>query len=245
MKKIFTLALVLMAMGAVCDAQNYVMTVHQKDTSTREFDTENIESVTIDESEWVSLGMCEYTEDFLASFFSVVGYSNLVVTYDVEIQENSEQPGLYRLVNPYGTDYPYNGVFGMPFDPGNHYMEINATDPEGVYIDMQDSGFWSPAYGEMYVYSQAAYYMDEQGYTLQDAKNWALTGSLRDGVITFPTQMTLIYFPYYTDILYYANLNDAFKVVLPEARKDAKKEKAVAESEVTVIGQQSGLRMKK
>ncbi len=244
LKHLFLLSLAFFAAGGVCYGQNYVMTIHGYDGSAQQFDTNNVSRVTIDESQWVSLGIGEYTEDVVASFFIVEGYTNLVVTYPVEIQESSLQPGLYRLVNPYGTDYPYTGIVGMPYDAGNHYLVINASDADGVYIDMQDVGFWSADYGEMYVYSQAAYYMDEAGYTLQDAKNWALTGTLRDGVITFPAQMVLVYFPYYSDILYYGNLSEAFRVVLPAALSEAKKSKALGAG-VTMSGVESGLTKKR
>ncbi|MCD8312798.1 MAG: hypothetical protein LUC24_01390 [Bacteroidales bacterium] len=159
---------------------------------------------------WTSLGYCEYTEDFMTTFWSVEN-----VTYEVEIQENTDTPGLFRLVNPYGEAYPYNDP-GDWDDSQNWYIEINACDPDGVYIDLQDTGCdWG--YGDIYVYSMAANYLD-YGYPLSVVKAAGYCGTYADGVITFPTEQLLIYMPGYSSSIYYANTNGAFKVVMPSAR---------------------------
>ncbi len=159
---------------------------------------------------WTSLGYCLYTEDFMTTFWSVDN-----VTYEVEIQESSDTPGLFRLVNPYCEAYPYNDP-GDWDDSQNWYIEINCEDPDGVYIDLQDTGCdWG--YGDIYVYSMAANYLDA-GYPLSVIKAAGYCGTYADGVITFPTKQLLIYMPGYSSSIYYANTNGAFKVVMPSAR---------------------------
>lgn len=157
---------------------------------------------------WVSLGTGLYTEDFMTTFFKVDN-----PTYEVEIQENSENPGVYRLVNPYGEAYPYNEP-GDWDDSQNHYLVINAQDSEGVFIDQQKMGLdWGQ--GALIVSSLAANYMG-QGATFEQVKAEGVCGSLVDGVITFPVKSLLCTLES-KDGFYYGNVNGAFKVVLPEA----------------------------
>ena len=157
-----------------------------------------------------SLGMGLYTEDFFCGLFQ--GMENL--TYEVEVQESVDNPGKYRLVNPYGAAYPYNEP-GDYDDSQDYYLVINAQDPEGVYIPLQGVGCdWG--YGEWNLYSYAAYYMDN-GYTLDEVKAGGMCGTLVDGVITFPEGKLLITASGLGGKLYNANLSSAFKVVLPSA----------------------------
>lgn len=157
---------------------------------------------------WMSLGTALYTEDLMTTLYKVDN-----PTYEVEIQENSENPGVYRLVNPYGEAYPYNES-GDWDDSQNHYLVINAQDPEGVFIDQQKMGLnWGD--GALIISSLAANYLG-QGATLEEVKAKGVCGSLTDGVITFPVKSLLCTLESETSF-YYGNINGAFKVVLPEA----------------------------
>lgn len=157
---------------------------------------------------WMSLGTALYTEDLMTTLYKVDN-----PTYEVEIQENSENPGVYRLVNPYGEAYPYNEP-GDWDDSQNHYLVINAQDPEGAFIDQQKMGLnWGD--GALIISSLAANYLG-QGATLEEVKAKGVCGSLTDGVITFPVKSLLCTLESETSF-YYGNINGAFKVVLPEA----------------------------
>ena len=157
---------------------------------------------------WMRLGTALYTEDLMTTLYKVDN-----PTYEVEIQENSENPGVYRLVNPYGEAYPYNEP-GDWDDSQNHYLVINAQDPEGVFIDQQKMGLnWGD--GALIISSLAANYLG-QGATLEEVKAKGVCGSLTDGVITFPVKSLLCTLESETSF-YYGNINGAFKVVLPDA----------------------------
>ena len=169
-------------------------------------------------SAWETLGMAKYTDDFMASLFNGVE----PVAYDVEIQANSEKPGMYRLVNPYGAAFPYNEA-GDWDTSSDYYLEINAQDPEGVYIETQELGFdWG--YGMFSASSMAFQYL--ANYDLETVKGAGYCGTLVDGVITFPVK-TLLITATQLDGFYYANQNGAFKVELPSASKSSKSVKAV------------------
>ena len=169
-------------------------------------------------SAWETLGMAKYTDDFMASLFNGVE----PVTYEVEIQANSEKPGMYRLVNPYGAAFPYNEA-GDWDTSSDYYLEINAQDPQGVYIETQELGFdWG--YGMFSASSMAFQYL--ANYDLETIKGAGYCGTLTEGVITFPAK-TLLITATQLDGFYYANQNGAFKVVMPSASKSSKSVKAV------------------
>lgn len=157
---------------------------------------------------WVSLGMATVTDDFILPLF---GYSP--VTYQVEIQENQENPGMYRLVNLFGEAYGIacaEAGIGMPYATEELYIEINAQDPEGVWIGLQSTGV-DLGYGVMEIGSMGWYYMNG-GNSFEAVKAAGYMGTLADGVISFPTKGCLITD---NDGMYYSNNNGAFKVVFP------------------------------
>ncbi len=158
-------------------------------------------------SKWQSLGMAQYTEDIMPFYNSEIPN----VTYEVEVQQSTETAGLYRLVYPYGAAYPLNEA-GDYETSKNYYLEINAVDPQGVYIPMQAQGLdWG--YGMLIVYSYAGYYLDG-GNDFEAIKAAGYCGTLENGVITFPAGKLLATMVDLPD-LYDTNNNGAFKVVLP------------------------------
>lgn len=137
---------------------------------------------------WESLGMADYTDDIVASYYSI---DNL--TYKVEIQESKTYPGLYRLKNPYGAGFAYNESTNYREDV---YMYFNATNPAAVSVKYpsayQKLGInWGK--GEMNLAQLSA-------------------GTMVDGVITFPTKGLAIY---QGESGSYANYSGLFKLVLP------------------------------
>ena len=159
------------------------------------------------ENPWVSLGMATYTEDCVTTFFKVENLS-----YQVEVRENKDKPGLYRVINPYGAAYPYNEE--GDYDTSKEYfIEIDATDPEGVYIPgIYGTGMnWGS--GEFSITSMAYYYMATQGASLEDVKDAGVCGVLADNVITFPAEALLISMANYKDGNFYtSNANGLFKL---------------------------------
>ncbi len=224
MKKSFTLAILLMALVATANAQDKVMQVHMNNGSVTEFDTKNIEQVTFVDSDWQTLGWGQYTEGVLSDFYCIETEGDLVCTYDVEIQESVEQPGLYRIVNPY-KDYTYKWVFefyqnGSYDDTQDYFLVIDATDPTRVWLPWnQDTGMdigvpsgSGVGQGELYIGSTVAYYVEERHESWEDQDARGYYGKLEDGVITFPTDGVIAQ---WSVGLYFANQYDTFKIVLP------------------------------
>lgn len=175
---------------------------------------------------WNSLGMATYTDDIVAP-----AYQADPVTYKVEVQESATEPGIYRLVNPYGEAFPYNEAGDWDASK-NYYLVINAQDPKGVYIDMQNTGLnWGD--GNFYVYSMAANFL-AKGKTLEEIKAAGVCGSLTEGVITFPAKALLFGFIEESGDLYYANNNKAFEVVLPGTKNTPQAKKMMTADKTRV-----------
>ncbi|MBR5332887.1 MAG: hypothetical protein IKV32_06310 [Muribaculaceae bacterium] len=182
-------------------------------------------------SAWETLGMATYTDGFICSMYLMTP-----ATYEVEVQANSEKPGIYRLVNPYGAAFPYNEA-GDWDTSKDYYLEINAQDPQGVYIETQPLGL---DWGSGMFYASSACYQLLANYDLETIKAaGGYCGTLVDGVITFPhKKLSVSDAP--SEGWYYANLfydletktvvdgSAPFKVVLPSsASKSSKSVKAV------------------
>ena len=146
---------------------------------------------------WVSLGMATYTDDIMTPFMEEPEN----YTYKVEVRENKDVPGLIRVINPFAP-------FGADTSK-EYYIEIDATDPEGVWIE----GTWEVGLdigvGPMSITSMAWYQANAQGATKEDAKGAGLCGILADGVITFPVDGLLSVMG---GKVYYGNRNGAFKL---------------------------------
>lgn len=85
-----------------------------------------------DSGTWRDLGECTFTDGFLGQYFT----NDLTIeTYSVPIQENTETPGIYRLVAPYGEG---TWDYGTP-ESTNYNIEIDATDPNHVTIKRQSA----------------------------------------------------------------------------------------------------------
>ena len=153
---------------------------------------------------WKALGVGLYTEDVLCSL-----YGAPAVTYEVEIEESLTRPGVYRLVNAYGENFPYNEE-GDWDDSKDYYIEVNAQDPEGVFIERQATGLdWGD--GEFLIQSYGSYYLDYE-YDFNLVKAAGLLGTLEDGVITFPEDGFVA-----TLKGYGSSLSNTVEIVLPNA----------------------------
>ena len=154
------------------------------------------------ENPWVSLGYASYTDDLVLPLFG-----NNPMTYYVEVLENKDQPGLFRMVDPYGPEQPLY-PYASSYEAGS-YIEIDATDPEGVWIQgWQSTGLDVQSNGLMEVTSRAWYtFATTEGATKEAVKDAGLCGIYADGVITFPIDGILVGIG---EKAYYANRNGAF-----------------------------------
>ena len=178
---------------------------------------------------WQSLGTGLYTDDVILPMF----YENgTPATYEVEILEHSENPGLYRIMNPYAKSVHPEG--DDDYAPEGMFIEVNATDAEGVYIQQQSLGMdWG--YGEMQLVSNGYRYIDANRFDVVKAAGYF--GKVVDGVITFPTftqkdGSTFQAILYMGTSGYLAGMNSKMEIVLPGANTFARN-MAIAKANTT------------
>ena len=168
--------------------------------------TFNYETVQADKP-WRQLGVAEYTDGFLALVFDA---KYCYDTWEVEVWENKETPGIYRVMNPY-VEWPANVEEKYSFVETGGYMDLDCRDPKCVFL--LESPFGIPVQyaqgqtGELYGYSYAEYLRSVKGYTNQQVIAEKANGTMVDGVVTFPAGQLLAGFigdPKGT--LYYANV---------------------------------------
>lgn len=133
-------------------------------------------------SEWESLGKATYTDGFIAEYF---GYPAL--TYEVEMEQHTETPSMYRLVGPYAF-----GVWPSEIAanwPEQYNLIINCEDPNFVIIEEQqifDDGETSIVAMNA-DFAMTNYYGPKDGnraYTKDEVIEMGLNDKLEEGVIT-------------------------------------------------------------
>ena len=173
----------------ITESGNYkvlAITFDAEDNAVEAFSTDFEFWVAGDSNPWESLGYAVYTDDLVLPLFS-----NPAMSYYVEVLENKEQPGMFRLVDLYGSEhplYPYS-----TYEEGS-YIEIDATDPEGVWFEgIQSTGMDVSGNGLMSLMSLGWYTVQTtEGATKEDAKEAGLLGVYADGVITFPANAVAV-----------------------------------------------------
>lgn len=173
-----------LAIGDKTGNLQVVVVVFDAEDNIRAVKSSSFEYYADGKSPWKSLGKGYFTDDaVLTIFFNVEAPA-----YEVEIQEHTEKPGYYRLVDPYTEGvYPYTSEsLGAPLAPAGKYLYVDATDPEAVFVEEQELGMdWG--YGTMTLqsvgYEYLAYYGPDMFETI---KSMGYFGSVNEGVISFP-----------------------------------------------------------
>lgn len=180
---------------------------------------------------WKSLGMGYWTDDIVTPLFTEAGD---VYTYQVEIEEHKETPGLYRVLKAYAPVATAFKVSG-----GDKNIEINAEDPSGVYILNQEIGL-DFGRGAMSIETDGGYYVSKYGFDVVKAQAPETLGKVENGVITFPTLQEKSSSGAMVDYQIWLNMGESsyfggrhgeFKIVLPGAPAPVmKKAKSMAKA---------------
>lgn len=132
---------------------------------------------------WKKVGEAGLTDAIVCSYYNVE-----VLTWDVQVEESTETPGVYRVVNPY-LNWEYNTANkGELVEAGDHYMIIDASDPDYVHLEYSNLGVvMNSRYGAMAAWNLADYLIEQGKATEEAAKRAGMYGVMSEGVITFPT----------------------------------------------------------
>lgn len=137
------------------------------------------------EDEWEYLGRGYWQEGLISPHLQ----GATLVQLNVDIEKHKTIKDYYRLVNPL-TEHELLSPYLVETTNHNHYIYINATDNDGVYLEPSEIGLHTPN-GQSAVWSYAGMRID-QGFDLEVLKSYGYCGKLADGVITFPDN-TLMY----------------------------------------------------
>lgn len=163
--------------------------------------------------QWENIGVARFTEGIYYYGYDI---SNETLTADVQRHKTIE--GYYRLVDPYKGHSGGGGELAPVSHAGegdhHHYLYINATDPDYVYIEPSLTGVITE-WGDGAVMSLGAKYI---GTALeQQAKEEDCFGKLdtATGIITFPDESILLA-EYDYDRGKFLISNDGTSIELPE-----------------------------
>ena len=175
---------------------------------------------------WKSLGKGYFTDNLFTTFFYEDEATEKVFdpqTYEVEILENEDEPGMYRLVNAFEQAAALIG-YADYYEPTN--IEVNATVADGVYILPQTVGL-----GDYGISTVGGRYLSS--YDFATLYSYGYFGKNEDGVISFPTfesknketgEVEFTYQGYFhtNGKNYYTGDTGEFKIVLPGAKADVR-----------------------
>lgn len=141
---------------------------------------------------WVTLGKATYQDDILLSIFGIE-----TKPYKLDIQQNGVQKNLFRLVNPFGKDYPmYSEIEGQYDTSKDYYIEFSISEDNTVVISQGELGV-----------------SVEQG-TIGIATLQGGEGSMtNDSIITFPVNG--LAFTINGELWNYVNTSGKFKLAFP------------------------------
>ena len=119
-------------------------------------------------------------------------------TYTVKVQKKKGTTGKLRLVNPYLDNPEISEESLEDHAAHNHYIYINAEDPDFVYIEEAPTGV-DMGYGDIVASSEVGAELNN-GLTIEEAKGFGLpAGMLKDDKISFPNGALRIFEPNYKD----------------------------------------------
>lgn len=132
---------------------------------------------------WTSLGVGTFTDGVNGPMYVQV-YNPAAFTWDVEIQEKDDQPGVYRLVDPYNENSPLE-KFNTDTEDG--YLIIDCSDPEFIMMPAQQPGF-TDEWGILTLKNYEANFWDQVQDKAQIiafmAQNGLPQSTIANGVIT-------------------------------------------------------------
>lgn len=160
-----------------------------------------------EDDKWVDCGTGKYTEAIIDGYYTGISCD----PYEVTVQKHVSDPGRFRVVNPYADNYPYKS-YSFHTCSHNHYLYVNAADPEKVYVEESVIGL-NLGDGMGYVLSYAEYLKENKA---EEAEYTPYYGKLEGDVVTMPAN-SLIYGEsgYKYGSLAMVNQSGNFKLELP------------------------------
>lgn len=133
--------------------------------------------------EWNDLGSATYTDGLLSC-----ANGEDAISYEVPIQQNTENPAKYRLINPYTNYWPAGNPQDQDYD-----ITIDCSDANFVIVEQQATGNWVSEGRDDYaasIFNAAILYTevlpDKRKKTKEQIIAEGLNDTFVDGVIKLP-----------------------------------------------------------
>lgn len=170
-----------------------------------------------DDKEWRSVGKMEYVDGLFSQY-----YKNFAHSQEVELQQQVDAPGIYRLVNPYSeftVTYQDEDIPAEHNANCHHYFIIDTTDPEWVAIPFSVSGLDYGGDGILAFGTCAAL-----GYTKEaGTQQGMVSGSMSGQKITFPAKSIFCHEQFYNPAGRWSYMTGApVEITLPDIDLDLK-----------------------
>lgn len=103
---------------------------------------------------------------------------------EVDVQEDVNTPGRYRIVNPF-KNFEGNVLSTATHGSHDHYIYFDASNPDCVIVEEGPVGYRTDDDGEVRIASRASQLL-AQGKTKAEIRDLSYGGILKNGRITFP-----------------------------------------------------------
>lgn len=168
---------------------------------------------------WKSAGICQWTDDVLTALFK--GLQPYKV--DLEVEQDENNPALYRIVDPYSLRNPYYNDLASHRaegdDASGRYIMIDATDPGNIIIEPSSIGLMYN--GEELFVASYSYYEKIGEVDPGFCEYNGLKGTFANGIFTFPGAKALWVSTASLDAIgngFFGNPNGSFRLALPDAK---------------------------
>lgn len=135
---------------------------------------------------WKSLGNATLQDGWVCPRFKI-DQTDPSNWYEVELQQNQENPNIYRLVDPYHGN---SSVAGYNISRQVGYIQFDMTDPDNVMFDPVESGFANLGligYSKLYCINQLRLWTTQLEMDPSDIISYGMSYStFKDGVVTLP-----------------------------------------------------------
>lgn len=130
---------------------------------------------------WNILGEGQFTDGMfypLAVMEEPVDELPAECTYNVEVAQFGGDPNMYRIMNPWKSGVcPY----GLDYT-GDKYIELDATNPDCVLMDLQSTGITFTGMGTLYFMNYGTFLIANRDYTEQQVIDAGLNDTFKDGI---------------------------------------------------------------
>lgn len=137
---------------------------------------------------WTFYSKADFTDGFLSPYLGTEA-----TTREVDVQQYTDLPGYFRVVNPYAG---LNETDMQAYDHNHgHYIYLDASNPMNVVLQESPLGVYGEEYGDILIGSDYWNMVEMFGQEEVDSYGISSGGLLTDGIITFDANAGVCLYP--------------------------------------------------